>query len=78
MLSHEVKVHPGKIRFKVTRAAFMGHIIIPAVIESDYAHLATVARMPTPAVRKAVQRFMGIINYLNSFCPGLSATLHPL
>ena len=34
--------------------------------------------MPIPENRQAVQRFIGMVNFLSVFCPSLSDTIHPL
>jgi hypothetical protein len=38
----------------------------------------SIIEMPTPNDKRSVQRFLGMVNYLHTFCPALSDVVHPL
>ena len=45
---------------------------------ADPAKVEAIVKMPQPKDKKALQRFLGMVNYLNAFCPALSSTIHSL
>ena len=73
-----LKLNPSKIQFKLDAISFMGHKITQDGISVDDAKVKAITELPRPDNKKAVQRFLGMVNYLNSFCPSLSTVIHPL
>ena len=50
----------------------MGHLITAEGLKPDPAKLEAIAQMPQPDEKKAVQRLMGMVNYLQKFARGMS------
>ncbi|PFX22499.1 Receptor-type tyrosine-protein phosphatase F [Stylophora pistillata] len=47
-------------------------------VQRDPSKVAAITGMPTPADKAALQRFLGMCQYLSKFCPNLSQTVLPL
>jgi hypothetical protein len=73
-----LKLNPTKIQFKLKEINFMGHIITADGIRPDPSKVKAVLDMPQPTDKLAVQRFIGMVTYLNSFCPSLASVIRPL
>ena len=56
----------------------MGHIITKDATRPDPEKVRAILEMPVPENHQAVQRFIGMVTYLNVFCPLLSDIIHPL
>ena len=74
----DLKLNPTKIQFKLTQLKFMGHHVSESGVSPDPAKVEAILQFPQPANKQALQRFLGMANYLNAFCPNLSAVVHPL
>ena len=77
-MERNLKLNPAKIQFKLKRIVFMGHIFTEDGILPDPNKVKSIVEMPTPEDKKSVQRFIGMVNYLHSFCPALSDEIQPL
>ena len=73
-----LKLNPSKIQFKLPKISFMGHEFTEQGVLPDPAKVEAISQMPQPRDKKALQRFLGMINYLSPFCPALSSIIHPL
>ena len=56
----------------------MGHRLTNKGVQPDPSKVAAITGMPTPADKAAVQRFLGMCQYLSKFCQNLSQTVLPL
>ena len=56
----------------------MGHHISEDGVSPDPAKVDAILQFPQPTNKPALQRFLGMANYLNAFCPNLSSVIHPL
>ena len=74
----KLKLNPEKIKFKLTKIAFMGFRISEAGVEPDPTRSKAIVEMPRPVNKHRVQRFIGMVNYLNAFCPSLASVIKPL
>ena len=45
---------------------------------TDPTKVSAICDMPTPTDKQSLQRFLGMVNYLGKFLPGLSDTCKPL
>ena len=73
-----LKLNPDKIQFKLKRTSFMGHCITKEGVKPDTSKIEAIIKLPLPDNVKSLQRFIGMVNYLNSFCPSLADTINPL
>ena len=73
-----LKLNPTKIQFKLTQLKFMGHQVSEDGVAPDPAKVEAILQFPQPTTKQALQRFLGMANYLNAFCPNLSSVIHPL
>ena len=53
----------------------MGHKLTHKGVEPDPAKVAAIREMPVPTDKAAVQRFLGMCQYLSKFCHNLSETV---
>ena len=63
---------------KLTQLKFMGHHVSEEGVAPDPAKVEAILQFPQPTSKPALQRFLGMANYLNAFCPYLSSVTHPL
>ena len=75
---HNLKLNPGKIRFKTSTAPFMDHVLIPEGLQPSTEMVTAVLDVPQPQDKASTRRFLGIITYLAKFCPNLSEVVRPL
>lgn len=73
-----LKLNKEKARLKVTEIPFIGHLVTSQGLKPDPSKVKTVLDMPNPTNVKGVQRFIGCVNYLSKFLPGLSDKCEPL
>ena len=74
----KLKLNPEKIQFKLTKIAFMGFRISEAGVEPDPTWIKAIVEMPRPVNKHGVQRFIGMVNFLNAFYPSLASVIKPL
>ena len=55
-----------------TEVAFIGHILAPDGLKPDPKKVEAINDMPHPTDVQSLRRFLGMINYLAKFLPGLS------
>jgi hypothetical protein len=67
-----------KCVFAVPELDFMGHLIYAAGIVPIRDNVQVILDFPKPTDCKALQRFLGIINFYRRFLPGVARTLRPL
>ncbi|PIK62480.1 hypothetical protein BSL78_00577 [Apostichopus japonicus] len=73
-----LKLNPKKLKLKLNRVPFIGHLITDEGLKPDSNKVRSVMEMPDPTDVKGVQRFIGFVNYLSKFLPGLSDIGEPL
>ena len=62
----------------MTELIFLGHIISKDGIKPDPKKINAITNMPIPTNKTELQRFLGMINYLEKFVPNLSQVISPL
>ena len=67
-----------KCKFGFSEVAMLGHIVGCGVIKPDVAKLNDVWKVDKPKTGKALQSFLGTINYLRSYIPRFSNLAKPL
>ena len=76
--ANNVKFNRSKLQLKVTKASYLGHLLTPDGIKADPAKVKAIVEMPAPTDAKAVQRFIGLVNYLSKFVPNFSSLTEPI
>ena len=56
----------------------MGHLLTPQGIKPDPEKIEAIQKFPTPEDKSAVQRLLGMLNYLSKFLPNISHITEPL
>ncbi len=67
-----MKLNPDKCKFRVTSVSYVGHLLTADGIKPDPDKTAAVRQMPKPEDKQALQRFLGMTNYLSKFIPLLT------
>ena len=73
-----VKLNAEKVRLRMTEVPFIGHMATSEGLCMDPAKVQTISEMPTPNNMAAVQRLLGLAQYLSKFLPHLSDITKPL
>ena len=68
-----VKLKAEKIKLRMTEVPFVGHVATSEGLCMDSAKIQAISEMSTPKNVAAVQRLLGLTQYLSKFLPHLSA-----
>ena len=61
-----------KCQLKESQLRYIGHIVTAEGLKPDPEKIAAVKQMPIPQNKKDLRGFLGMINYLSKFIPGLA------
>lgn len=75
---HGLIVNPAKCQFGRTSIDFLGHHVTPQGASPLPARVDAVARFPRPGTVKALQEFLGMVNFYNRFIPRAAHIMRPL
>ena len=67
-----------KCQFKTPELIYLGHKLTAEGIQADESKIKSILDMPLPEDKKAVQRLLGMLNYVGKFVPKLSELTSPL
>ena len=67
-----IKLNKEKLRWKRSDVSYMGHLITAKGLKVDPAKVEAILKMPQPLDKRAVQRLLGMVNYLQKFAKGIS------
>ena len=79
-----LKLNPKKLKLRLPEVPYIGHLLTSSGVKPDPEKVRAVQEMPNPDGRtnaekvKAVQRFLGFVNYLAKFVPHLADECEPL
>ena len=73
-----LKLNIKKLKFKKAEVQFMGHLLTREGTKPDKTKVDAIVSTPEPKDKKSVQRYLGMLNYLNKFCENLSEHCKPL
>ncbi len=73
-----IKLNAEKLKFKVKEVKFMGNIVTTTGMRADPEKITAITEMTPPKDKAALQRFIGMINYLSPYCENLSTVIQPL
>ena len=71
-------INPDKCIFGSTEIDFLGHHVTPAGLSPISSHVQPIIDFPPPSNVKALQRFLGMLNFYRPFLPGIARVLKPL
>jgi RNase H-like domain found in reverse transcriptase/Reverse transcriptase (RNA-dependent DNA polymerase)/Integrase zinc binding domain/Integrase core domain len=71
-------INPDKCVFAQEEVNFLGHHITPNGLTPLPSHVQPILSFPPPSDVKALQRFLGMINFYRRFLPGIAQILKPL
>ena len=76
----EVDMHlnPRKVKFKAPQVPFFGNMLTKDGIKPDPKKVDAIQNWPIPEDQQQLQSFLGSVNYLSHFIPGLSDLRKPL
>ena len=75
---HGLIIRPEKCEFGTTETSFLGHNVSSAGISPLPSKVAAIQKFSTPTTVRALQKFIGMINYYHRFIPGASVAMQPL
>ena len=73
-----LKLNPDKSKICEAKVQYVGHILSGQGIQPDPDRIQAINDMPVPTDKPAVQRFLGMINYVHKFIQNLSDIAKPL
>ena len=73
-----IKLNADKLKLRQKEATYIGHLLTADGLRIDPEKVRAIEQMPKPTDVKAVQRLLGMVNYLAKFCPHLSDHCQPL
>ena len=73
-----VTLNPEKCKFARNQVPFLGHIIDGDGIHADPEKVTTITDMAVPCNVSELRRFLGMVNQLSKFSPGLAEKSKPL
>ena len=73
-----LRLNPLKCKFWLTEVTYVGHVFTSEGLKADPDKITAITEMPVPEDITALQRFLGMINYLGKFVPNLSELSAPL
>ncbi len=69
---NNVKLNKAKSQICQPTVRFHGHKYSQNGVEIDQVKVEAIMKMPTPENKEAVQRFLGMLNYLSKYIPNMS------
>ena len=73
-----VRLNKDKMQLKQQKVAYRGYVITSDGLQADPNKIKPILNMPRPTDKEAVQRLLGMTNYLQRFAPGLADATKPL
>ena len=73
-----MRLNKDKMQFKQQKVTYMGHVITSDGVQADPNKIKAILNMPIPTDKEAVQRLLGMTNYVQQFAPGLADATKPL
>ena len=74
----ELKLNKNKLKLCLSTVSYMGHLLTKDGLCPDPAKIRAIKDMPRPDSKKAVERFLGCLQYLSRFLPQLAEVAAPL
>lgn len=71
---NNIKLNLDKLKLGLKSVSYLGHIISKQGLNADPSKVQAIRETPTPTERQAVQRSLGMINFVQKFVPNVSET----
>ncbi|KAJ8404037.1 hypothetical protein AAFF_G00343870 [Aldrovandia affinis] len=78
LLQHDLVVNPTKCQFGLPSISFLGHHITKDGMTPLSSKVAAILDFPQPRTTKALQEFLGLVNFYHSFIPRAANLMRPL
>ena len=75
---NNLKLNPEKSKICKQEVNYVGHCISSKGLKPNADRIQAILEMPEPTDKAAVQRFLGMVNYVHKFIPRLSSIAEPL
>ena len=75
---HNLKLNIKKCRFFLQELPWLGHVIGQGTLKPDPSKIDAIVSMPDPSCPQDLVRLLGMVTYLDKFCPHLAALTRPL
>ncbi|XDV38013.1 hypothetical protein PO909_007505 [Leuciscus waleckii] len=76
--SINLKLNRNKCKIGLSEISYIGHILSKDGLKPDNEKVRAILEMPEPQDKSALQRFLGMLQYLEKFIPNLSEVTAPL
>jgi len=73
-----LRLNPLKCRFWLNQVSYVGHVFTSEGLKADPTKTKAISEMPVLTDVTALQRFLGMVNYLGKFIPNFSQLTAPL
>ncbi|KAJ8332978.1 hypothetical protein SKAU_G00418740 [Synaphobranchus kaupii] len=73
-----LRLNPLKCKFRLNEISYVGHIFTSNGLKPDPSKTKAINEMPVPENVTALQRFLGMVNYMARFIPNFSEMSAPL
>ena len=73
-----IKLNLDKIKLGLESVSYLGHVVSKNGLSADPSKIQAIREMPTLKDRQAVQRLLGMVNFVQRFLPNLSETTSTL
>jgi hypothetical protein len=73
-----ISLNPAKSVFGVTEGKLLGHIITKEGVNLDPERVEAIGKVPLPTSKKALQSFLGQINFVHRFIPNYAEIMKPI
>lgn len=74
----KLRLDPKKCKFRLRDMNYVEHVFTDKGLKPDRTEITAIGEMPPPEDKTALQRFLGMVNYLGKFIPNLSELSTPL
>ena len=73
-----ISLNPAKSVFGVSEGKLLGHIITKDGVKVDPQRVEAIKQVPLPQIKKALQSFLGQINFIRRFIPNFAEVIKPI
>ena len=73
-----ISLNPTKLVFGVSEGKLLGHIITKVGVQADPQRVQAIKQVPLRQTKKALQSFLGQINFIRRFIPNLAEVIKPI